>query len=191
MITRPTLPRWRIWGYDAGEGGSGRQGAAAVTLAELHAALNDFPPALFLASVVFDLWGAGGKKEGLIAAAHWCLVTAGAMALLAMTSGLLAEEQVEQTVEVHRLLETHETLGITVTVVLVALAAWRLWRKNVFSVPERQSYMTIALVGALATLWLAHLGGTMVYRHAAGIPAAVLQTELRERADSSVRTNGR
>ena len=75
--------------------------------------------------MVFDLWGAGGKKESLIAAAHWCLVAAGAMALLAMTSGLLAEEQVEQTVEVHRLLETHETLGITVTGVLVALAAWR------------------------------------------------------------------
>jgi hypothetical protein len=29
-----------------------------VTLVELHAALNDFPPALIVASVVFELWGA-------------------------------------------------------------------------------------------------------------------------------------
>src|SRR5256885_11726138 len=36
----------------------------------LFRSLNDFPPALFLASVVFDIWGAGGKKEGLVAAAY-------------------------------------------------------------------------------------------------------------------------
>ncbi len=156
-----------------------------MTLAELHAALNDFPPALLVASVVFDLWGAAKARETLVSAGYWCLNTGAAMSVLALASGLMAEDRLEQTPVVHRLVENHETLGIGLTVLFVGLAAWRIWRKNVFSQPEQQSYTMAALTGALGMLWLAHLGGTMVYRHAAGIPDDVLQTELRDRADSA------
>ena len=162
-----------------------------MTLPEWHAALNDFPPALFVASVVFDLWGAAKRREGLGAAGYWCLLAAGVTAVFALASGLLAEESLSQTAEVRRILESHETLGVALTVLLAGLAGWRRWRKDHFSDPERQSYTVVTLVGALAILWLAHLGGTMVYRHAAGIPSDVLQTELRDRADTVAGTRGR
>ncbi|MBI4499876.1 MAG: DUF2231 domain-containing protein [Gemmatimonadetes bacterium] len=158
-----------------------------MTLAEWHAALNDFPPALFVASVVFDLWGVARRREALVAAGYWCLLAAGVTAVFALASGLLAEENVQQTAEVGRIVETHETLGIALTILLAGLAGWRVWRKNHFSEPERQSYTMVSIVGALAMLWLAHLGGTMVYRHAAGIPSDVLRTELRDRADTATR----
>jgi uncharacterized membrane protein len=158
---------------------------------EWHAALNDFPPALIIASVVFDIWGSAKSRESLIQAAYWCLIAGAGMAVLALVSGLLVEERIDQTPAVHRIVETHETLAIALTVVFAALATWRIWRKNLFSRAERQSYTIVALAGALATLWLAHLGGTMVYRHAAGISSDVLQAELRERADSGSRTSER
>ena len=162
-----------------------------MSLAEWHAALNDFPPALLLASVVFDLAGAAKHRETLKAAGYWSLVAGSASAIVAMISGLLAEQRVDRTAAVDRLIETHETLGITLTILFVGLAAWRVWRRNHFSAPEQQSYTVTAVVGVLALLWTAHLGGIMVYRHAAGIPGSVLQTELRERADSSAPTGER
>jgi len=82
-------------------------------------------------------------------------------------------------------------LGITLALLFVALAAWRIWRKNSFSPAERQSYSMVSVVGALGMIWLGHLGGTMVYRHAAGIPSATLRQELRERADSGAPAESR
>jgi uncharacterized membrane protein len=155
--------------------------------AEWHAALNDFPPALLVASLVFDLWGRAKSRESLVSAGYWCLVAGAATSVLALVSGLIVERWVEPTPAVHQLIETHETLGIAVTIVFAALAAWRIWRKNQFSQQEQQSYTMTALAGTLAILWQAHLGGTLVYRHAAGIPSEVLQGELRERADTGSR----
>ena len=159
-----------------------------MTLAELHAALNDFPVVLIIASVVFDLWGTARGRDSALAAAYWCLLGGAASAVITAASGLLAEDRVEQTSAVHQLIENHETLAISLTLVFVALAGWRIWRKNRFSPAERQSYTMVAAVGAAGMIWLSHLGGTMVYRHAAGIPSATLQQELRERADSSATT---
>ena len=158
-----------------------------MTLVELHAALNDFPPALIVASVAFDLWGAAKKRDELLTVGYWCLVAGAAMGILAVVSGLLAEDLVQQTPTTHQILENHESLGIGLGVLFVGLAAWRIWRKNSFSQVEKQSYTMISLTGALALLWLSHLGGTMVYQHAAGVPTDRLQQEIRERADSTSR----
>ena len=161
-----------------------------MTLVELHAALNDFPPVLIVVSVVFDLWGAAKKRNEFFTVGYWCLVAGATMGILAVVSGLLAEDQVEQTISTHQILENHEWLGIGLGALFVGLAAWRIWRKNSFSEAEKQSYTMISLTGALALLWLSHLGGTLVYRHAAGVPSDLLQQEIRERADSTSRPKG-
>jgi len=98
---------------------------------------------------------------------------------------------VEQTPEVHRLLETHEVIGIVLALIYLALAGWRLWRRNRFSVPEQQSYTMTSVVAALALLWTAHLGGTMVFEHAAGIPTRVLEAEIEARAADTGRADHR
>lgn len=159
-----------------------------MTLAELHAALNDFPPALIVASVVFDLWGAAKKRDEFSTVAYWCLLGGAAMGVLAVVTGLLAEDQVQQTAVTHQIIENHETLGIGLEVLFVGLAGWRIWRKNAFSATERQSYTMISLTGALAILWLSHLGGTLVYRHAAGVPSDLLRQEIRDREDTNSRS---
>lgn len=157
-----------------------------LTIPQWHAALNDFPVALLVLSVAFDLLASGPRREALHTAGYWTLVLAAATGLLAGVSGLVAEEGVEQTAAAHRLVETHEVIGIGLVVVLIALAAWRIWRRNGFSAPEQQSYIVAALVAALVILWTSHIGGNLVFRHAVGIPSETLRQELDTRTAEGV-----
>jgi uncharacterized membrane protein len=151
------------------------------TAAEWHAALNDLPPALLLASVIFDWLGTATKRDSLKAAGFWALVAGVIGAAFAVTSGLLAEESIEHGEAVHRVMEQHETWAIAVSVAFALLAAWRIWRKGVLGPQERPTYLFAATVGALGIIYVAHLGGTIVFRHAGGVPTPVLQEALTER----------
>ncbi|MBI2073897.1 MAG: DUF2231 domain-containing protein, partial [Gemmatimonadetes bacterium] len=102
-------------------------------------------------------------------------------AALAVTSGLLAEDTIEHGETVHRVMERHETWAIAVSVAFALLAAWHIWRKGVLGPQERPTYLVAATVGALGIIYVAHLGGTIVFRHAGGVPTPALQQALKER----------
>lgn len=152
------------------------------TPAELHSALNDFPVVLLLASVCFDLLGGATNRDSLKAAGFWTLVGAATGALVAVLTGLRAEKSIEHGGSVHLVMERHQTLAIAATVLLVGLAAWRIWRKGQLPTRERPAYLAVAIVGMLAIAWVAHLGGTMVYRYGGGVPTSVMREALEERA---------
>ena len=154
------------------------------TAAEWHAALNDLPPALLLASVIFDWLGSATKRDSLKAAGFWALVAGVAGAAVAVTSGLLAEGSIEHGETVHRVMERHETWAIAVGVGFALLAAWRIWRKGVLGPQERPTSLLAATVGALGIIYVAHLGGTIVFRHAGGVPTSALQEALSERTQT-------
>lgn len=151
------------------------------TAAEWHAALNDLPPALLLASVIFDWLGTATKRDSLKAAGFWALVAGVVGAAFAVTTGLRAEGTIEHGETVHRVMEQHETWAIAVSVAFGLLAAWRIWRKGTLGPQERPTYLFAATVGALGIVYVAHLGGTIVFRHAGGVPTAALQEALTER----------
>jgi uncharacterized membrane protein len=153
------------------------------TAAEWHAALNDLPPALFLASVVFDWLGSATKRDTLKAAGFWALVAGVAGAAAAIVSGLVTEDTIEHGETVHQIMGRHETWAIAVSVTFALLAAWRIWRRGVLGPQERPTYLFAASLAALGILYVAHLGGTMVFRHGAGVPTAALQEALTERAE--------
>src|SRR2546422_9586683 len=78
-----------------------------------HAAVNDFPAALLLVTVLFDIGAWVTKRESLKAAAVWTLwagVIGGGVAVL---PGLQAEQASEHGEAVHELMEAHETLALT------------------------------------------------------------------------------
>lgn len=152
-----------------------------TTAAQWHAALNDFPSILLLLSILLDLAGSISRRESLKAAAFWSLVVGAGGALLALASGLAAEDTIEHGQAVHELLERHELMGISLTVLIVALAAWRIWRRGSLGGAERQAYMVVAAAGAIFVLWTAHLGGRIVFEHAGGIPTDVLEGAVRDR----------
>jgi uncharacterized membrane protein len=151
------------------------------TPAELHSALNDLPVILLIGSVVFDLLGSAMKRDSLKAAGFWALVGAGIGAVLALITGLRAEDSIEHGGSVHLVMQRHETLAISATVLIVGLAAWRIWRMGQLRSQERPVYLAIAGVGALAVIWVAHLGGTIVYRFGGGITTPVMEAALEER----------
>jgi uncharacterized membrane protein len=152
------------------------------SVTELHAALNDLPPALLVASLTFDLAGVWTKRESLKAAGFWTLTVAAGGALLAVLSGLRAEGVIEHGSVVHRTIERHETLAIAVTVLMVALAGWRVWRREAMPRREQQVYLATAAVATLGIVWTASVGGRIMFDHAGGIETRVLEAAATERA---------
>jgi uncharacterized membrane protein len=151
-------------------------------IVQWHAALNDFPAILFLVSIGLDLAGSVTGRDSLKAAGFWTLVVGAAGAVLALITGLLAEEIAEHGGAMHEIMERHETMAKIVTVYFVGLAGWRIWRKGSLGPQERPTYLVMASVGAVFTLWTAHLGGKIVYEHGAGITTEVMEQALRDRA---------
>lgn len=151
------------------------------TVAELHAALNDLPAALFLASLVFDVAGQITKRDSLRAAGFWTLVGSAAGAVLALASGLRAEAIIDHGPSMHRFIERHETLAIGFTVLVLGLTAWRVVRRGTLPAGEIRPYLALGLVGLLGLVWTAKVGGNIMFRHAGGIETEILEAAIAER----------
>lgn len=151
------------------------------TVAELHAALNDLPPALLLASVVFDIAGHVTKRESLRAAGFWALMGAAVGAVFALVSGLRAEDVIEHGSAMHRFVERHETLAITFTIFVLGLSAWRIVRGRSFGKGEARGYLVASVIGLLGVVWVAKVGGTIMFEHAGGIQTRILEASLEDR----------
>jgi hypothetical protein len=102
-------------------------------------------------------------------------------AALAVATGLRAESSIEHGETVHQIMERHEAWAIAVSVSFALLAVWRIWRKGVLGPQERPAYLFASTLAALGIVYVAHLGGTIVFRHAGGVPTAALQEALTER----------
>jgi uncharacterized membrane protein len=149
----------------------------------LHAALNDLPAALLLAAVLFDLAGAITKRPTLRTVGFWTMMLGAVGAAAAVLSGLQAEEHIAHGEAVHRVMETHEELGLITLGVFAVVAVWRIVRENRMGGRERAVSLGLSLVGLVALFATATYGGRLVFEHAAGIPTEVLQAEMHERAE--------
>jgi uncharacterized membrane protein len=147
----------------------------------LHAALNDLPAALLLVAVLFDLVGL--RRPALRVAGFWTLVVGAAGGVLAVLSGLEAEEHIAHGDAVHRVMETHEKLAFITLATFAVLALWRILRERRMGSGERLGSVVVSIIGLGALLTTAVYGGKLVFDHAAGIPTEVLQAEAHERAE--------
>lgn len=150
----------------------------------LHAALNDLPIALLLAAALCDVLAVVTKRESFRLVSFWTLVLGAIGGVAAVVSGLQAEEHIAHGDAVHRVMETHETLGLVTLGIFGLLALWRIVRERRMGSGERAATTLLALVGAGVLFATGLYGGRLVFEHAAGIPTPVLEGELRERAAS-------
>ena len=153
------------------------------TWAEAHAAVNDLPPVLFVASVLFDLAGTWTRHESLKAAGFWTVLLGAVGAVGAVATGLMAEDTIDHGESIHEAMGPHKTWAITVTVLFGVLALWRLWRRGALGGKEWAAYLVLAAFGAAIVTRVAHLGGNMTFRMGAGVPTAVMQQQIKERAE--------
>lgn len=149
----------------------------------LHAALNDLPVALLVASVVFDLLGALSKRASLKAAGFWCLIGGVIGGGLAALAGEMAEGRAAHDDAGHSLMETHETFAFVVLAFFAILMVWRLLRRGILGRQEQTIITTAGVIGIGLLLFTANLGGKLVFDHATGIDSHVLQKAIEERRE--------
>jgi uncharacterized membrane protein len=160
------------------------------SVAELHAALNDFPPALFVASVVFDFAGHFTKRESFKNVGYWTLIAAGIGTGLALITGLRAEDIIEHGSVMHRSIERHETLAILFSILIAGLIAWRTWRRNTLARREWLAYLAASVIGLVGITWTAKVGGRIMFHYAGGIQTSVLRSAIVEREAGHVHAAG-
>ncbi len=149
----------------------------------VHAALNDLPAALLLVAVVFDILAAVTKRAAFRTTGFWTMIAGAAGGVLAVLSGLQAEEHIAHGEAVHEIMETHEKLAFVTLAVFAVLALWRIFRESRMGNGERNLALLVSLGGLAALLTTAALGGKLVFEHAAGVPTEVLKAETLERAE--------
>jgi uncharacterized membrane protein len=147
----------------------------------LHAALNDLPIALLLGAALFDILAVATRRDSFRLVSFWTLVVGAVGGVAAVVSGLQAEEHISHGDAVHRVMETHETLGLVTLGIFGLLALWRIVRERRMGSGERTASVILTLAGAGVLFATGLYGGRLVFDHAAGIPTTVLQAEMRER----------
>lgn len=148
---------------------------------QLHAALNDLPTALLLTAVLFELIAVVARRPGLRQVSFWMLIVGAIGGAAAVISGLQAEEHIEHGEAVHRVMETHEQLGLITLGVFGVLALWRIVRDRRMGSLERALMLILSLGGVGVLFVTANYGGRLIFEHAAAIPTRVLRAELQER----------
>jgi uncharacterized membrane protein len=149
----------------------------------LHAALNDLPAALLLVAVLFELASVLLNRPTFRVVGFWTLITGAIGGVLAVLSGLQAEEHIAHGEAVHRVMETHETLAFITLGIFAVVAVWRIVRESRMGGTERGAVLVLSLGGLAVLLVTAAYGGKLVFDHAAGVPTPVLEAEMHERAE--------
>ena len=149
----------------------------------LHAALNDLPIGLLLAAVLFDLLAVVTKRLWFRQVGVWTMLAGAVGGAVAVLSGLQAEEHIAHGEAVHRVMETHEQLGLITLGVFGVLTLWRIVRERRMGAGERALSLALSIAGVGFLVATGVYGGKLVFDHAAGIPTEVLQGELKERSE--------
>jgi uncharacterized membrane protein len=147
-----------------------------------HAVLNDFPAALLVTAVIFDLAAAGLKRESLKWAGIWTLWAGVIGGWAAVVAGELAEESLDHGEAIHELMERHELLAVITMIVFTLVLVWKLYRRFGLSATEEMATRVLGVVGVAGIIWVGCIGGRMMFEHAAGVPTKTLEAEIQNRA---------
>jgi len=152
----------------------GTAGAANPTffgydLPRLHAALNDFPPALLLTAVFLEILFLWTRRDSLRAASYWVLVLGALSTAVTVISGLLASRVIMDAGETRALMEEHEDAAYWTLGFFAVLTLWRVLRERVMARRERLWALVFSLVAVASLIRTAQHGGSLVFDHAAGL----------------------
>jgi uncharacterized membrane protein len=148
----------------------------------LHAALNDLPAALLLVTVLFDTGAWITRRESLRAAALWTLWAGVIGGWAAVVAGLQAEDAIDHGNAIHEIMERHQTWAIVTMSVFTVVLVYKLFRRGNLSRSEELLCRGLSVAGVVTLIYTARLGGKMFFEHAAGVPTAALEPEIRDRA---------
>jgi uncharacterized membrane protein len=146
-----------------------------------HALINDFPAALLVASVFFDLAAATGKRESLRWAGIWTLWAGVIGGWAAVVAGELAKDSIDHGEAIHELMMLHERQALMTMSIFTAILVWKMYRR--FALPKVEELVTrvLGIVGVVGIFYTGAVGGKLMFEHAAGIPTKTLEAEVQNR----------
>jgi uncharacterized membrane protein len=129
-----------------------------MNLIEVHMAAAHFPIALMVSSVLFDAAGLALRREPLRETAFWVHLLAAVACVGTVALGLLGNPFRGAEGPLADRVLRHQLIGIATMVICVALAVWRVRRRNNFSGPHLAVFAAISLAGAAVVTVTGYLG---------------------------------
>ncbi len=141
----------------------------------IHPMIVHFPIALILVGFLFEVVGVAAKKEFYSKAAFILLLFGTAGVVAAYITGNRAGDGLSEMGSLKQAIENHEESALVTLVLIGVVAAVRiaLAVTKRFAGSLRWIAVALYLVGVLSIIRTGHLGGTLVYRHAAGVQLQV------------------
>lgn len=163
-------------------------GGTMFDLTTLHPLIIHFPIALLIVGLIADITGAILKKEFYSRVGFSLLVTGTLGAIAAYLTGNFASEGLIEAGSLKYALEEHESAATLTlwTIVFVTLVRITLVVTKRYKGVLQWISVFLFLLGALSIVRTGHLGGQLVYRHAAGVR---LQIDAAPAAETQVQEN--
>lgn len=145
----------------------------------IHPLFVHFPIALILSAFAMDSLAIIFKHPNLYIVGRWNLTLGFLSAIATVLTGLIAEHTVSKhSYEIHKLMETHGRIGVSVLGLSGALTLWR-WLAPLETLSSRKGrFLFLAFLASLACLLLvgAYYGGKMVYEYNVGgnVPTVII-----------------
>jgi uncharacterized membrane protein len=150
----------------------------------VHPAFVHFPIALFPAALLFYGLGLLFKKGSLRSAGRGCLYLATASSVVAVVTGLFAEDSFPHNEIIHHMMQTHKTIGLVLLAVSLILSIWS-FRQTDHRPEAEPLFLAVLAAAVFITLQNGDLGSRMVYSQGAAVkPDVPSITEHEEEADA-------
>lgn len=153
--------------------------AALMWVHWLHPTVVHFAIGLLFTAALLDVFGLWRSSEKLLFAGYWNTVLGAVAAIVAIITGIVAENALGAHDEIGgALLPFHRIFAWAGTVLAVALAAARLAMKGYIRPKLRTLYLTGSMLSALLIFLAGAFGGALVYAYGLGVSPAAARRVL-------------
>ena|SRR5688572_20469950 len=138
----------------------------------LHPVFVHFPIALFPAALLFFFLGLWRNSRQWLASARLLLYLAALSGILTVWTGLRAPATIPHNEIIHRMIMTHQTIGLVVLGLAIVLTLWSFWQTEH---RPKAAWVFLAVLGLTSLLLLQNgdLGSRMVYVQGAAVKPAI------------------
>ena len=139
----------------------------------IHPLVVHFPIALLITSVVFDVLAMRWRHKSFQEVGFYTLIAGLLGAAVAVLTGAMAEEAVEDKGIPESVLEIHEALGYATFLFFIGLLALRLLMRWELIREIPALYLAMGVAGIMILSAAGYFGGSLVYDFGAGVSMPV------------------
>ncbi|MDP4266688.1 MAG: DUF2231 domain-containing protein [Bacteroidota bacterium] len=139
----------------------------------IHPMFIHFPIALIILAGILAIIDFSYQKKDLKEIILWNLITGSIGALIAVLTGIIDSNAINQSEAMHSIMEIHEKLGYSVLIISIILSVWFLWRRKIMQRKENL-YFVLSLSGIMTIIVMTgYVGGKTVYNYGAGVKQSI------------------